>query len=156
MTSQHDVGTSPPAPSERGHRAAFAGLVFAALFVVGFRLLDEVPKDNATDAELQKFYAGSGSRVLVFAAFYVVPFAGIAFLWFLGALRHRVQHLVGTDDTMLATVQLLSGVLFVAMTFVSAAAGAATAAGIELAGTSVPSASETRQILAFAQTTTMV
>jgi hypothetical protein len=73
-----------------------ASLVFAVIFVLGFVLLDQVPKADATDADLDEFYTGSGSQVLVVAAFYIVPFAGIAFLWFLGALRHRVDHLAGT------------------------------------------------------------
>jgi hypothetical protein len=72
------------------------------------------------------------------------------------ALRHRVEHLAGTEDTLLTTVQLLGGALFVAMTFTSAAAGAATAAAVELTGESVPLGTETRHMLALAQTTTMV
>jgi hypothetical protein len=156
MSDRRDVGMAPAATIAGGHRAALAGVVFAVLFVLGFALLDQVPKADASDADLDEFYAGTGSQVLVVAAFYIVPFAGIAFLWFLGALRHRVQNLAGTEDTLLATVQLLSGVLFVAMTFTSAAAGAATAAAIEIGGESVPSATETRQMLAFAQTATLV
>jgi hypothetical protein len=47
-----------------------------------------------------------------------MPFAGIAFLWFMGVLRDRM----GThEDRFLATVFLGSGILFLAITFVSSA-----------------------------------
>ena len=47
----------------------------------------------------------------------LVPFAGIAFLWFIGVIRDRIgQH----EDRFFATVLLGSGLIFVAMLFVSA------------------------------------
>jgi len=48
----------------------------------------------------------------------LVPFAGIAFLWFIGVLRNRLGQL---EDQFFATVLLASGLLFVATLFVSAA-----------------------------------
>jgi hypothetical protein len=48
----------------------------------------------------------------------LVPFAGIAFLWFVGVLRDRIGE---REDRFFATVFLGSGLLFVAMIFVSAA-----------------------------------
>ena len=48
----------------------------------------------------------------------LVPFAGIAFLWFIGVLRDRLGEL---EDQFFATVFLGSGLLFLAMLFVSAA-----------------------------------
>ena len=56
------------------------------------------------------------------AVAYLVPFAGIAFLWFIGVVRDRVGIL---EDRFFATVFLGSGVLFVAMLFASAAVLAA-------------------------------
>ena len=47
------------------------------------------------------------------------PFAGIAFLWFVGVLRDRIGE---REDRFFATVFLGSGLLFVAMLFVAAAA----------------------------------
>jgi hypothetical protein len=48
----------------------------------------------------------------------LVPFAGIAFLWFIGVVRDRL----GSDeDRFFATVFLGSGLLFLAMLFTSAA-----------------------------------
>jgi hypothetical protein len=48
----------------------------------------------------------------------LVPFAGIAFLWFIGVIRDRLEDL---EDRLFATVFLGSGLLFMALTFVGAA-----------------------------------
>jgi hypothetical protein len=58
----------------------------------------------------------TGSVVL---ALNLVPFAGIAFLWFIGVLRAR---LADREDRFFATVFLGSGLLFLAMLFTGAAA----------------------------------
>jgi hypothetical protein len=47
-----------------------------------------------------------------------VPFAGIAFLWFIGVLRDRLGQL---EDRFLATVFFGSGLLFLAMLFAASA-----------------------------------
>ena len=56
----------------------------------------------------------------------LVPFAGIAFLWFIGVLRDRIGE---REDRLFATVFLGSGLLFVAMMFVAVAVAGATIAG---------------------------
>jgi hypothetical protein len=48
----------------------------------------------------------------------IVPFAGIAFLWFVGAVRDRIG---AAEDRFFATVFLGTGLLFVAMLFAAAA-----------------------------------
>jgi hypothetical protein len=54
----------------------------------------------------------------------MAPFAGIAFLWFIGVIRNRLGEL---EDKFFATVLLGSGLLFVASLFASAAfSGAAS------------------------------
>ena len=45
---------------------------------------------------------------------YLVPFAGIAFLWFIGVVRDRIGE---REDKFFATVFFGSGLLFVAMLF---------------------------------------
>ena len=52
-----------------------------------------------------------------------MPYAGIAFLWFIGVIRDR---LADSEDRFFATVLLGSGLLFLALTF----AGAALAGGL--------------------------
>ena len=51
-------------------------------------------------------------------AVHLAPFAGIAFLWFIGVLRNRLGTL---EDQFFATVFLGSGLLFVASLFAAAA-----------------------------------
>ncbi len=53
----------------------------------------------------------------------LVPFAGIAFLWFIGVIRDRIGEF---EDRFFATVFLGSGLLFIAMVF----AGAAVVGGL--------------------------
>jgi hypothetical protein len=55
---------------------------------------------------------------MVNLALNLLPFAGIAFLWFIGVVRDRLgEH----EDRFFATVFLGSGLLFLAMLFTSAA-----------------------------------
>jgi hypothetical protein len=65
----------------------------------------------------------------VVVALNLVPFAGIAFLWFVGVLRDRIGE---REDRFFATVFLGSGLLFVGMLFV----GAAVAGGLFAGATS--------------------
>jgi hypothetical protein len=48
----------------------------------------------------------------------LMPFAGVAFLWFIGVVRDR---LADAEDRLFATVFLGSGLLFLAMMFIAAA-----------------------------------
>ena len=96
--------------------AAVAGILFSVLLITGlllFRL--SVPADPL---EAGAWLKTSSNRVAL--ALNLVPFAGIAFLWFIGVLRDRLGEL---EDRFFATVFLGSGLLFLAMLFASAAAG---------------------------------
>ncbi len=94
--------------------AALAGILFAVLFsssVVLIRL--SVPADPTDAGAWVKVRAGTVSLALG-----LVPFAGIAFLWFMGVVRDRIGYL---EDQFFSTVFFGSGLLFLATTFVSAA-----------------------------------
>ena len=94
--------------------AAIAGIVFSVLFIAAFSLLRiYVPSDPAESGEWLKTSSG-----FVAFALNLLPFAGIAFLWFVGALRDRLGQL---EDRFFATVFLGSSLLFLAMLFVLAA-----------------------------------
>jgi hypothetical protein len=69
--------------------------------------------------------ADSRRRTAVAVALNLIPFAGIAFLWFIGVLRDRIGE---REDRLFATVFLGSGLLFVGMLFVAAAVAGATIA----------------------------
>ena len=94
--------------------AAIAGIVFSVLFVVAFSMLRiSVPSDPGEPGEWLKT-----SARMVGIALNLLPFAGIAFLWFVGALRDRLGAL---EDRFFATVFLGSSLLFLAMLFILAA-----------------------------------
>jgi hypothetical protein len=103
--------------------AAFAGIIFSVLMITALTLL-------RLSAPTSPGFAGtwltdSGRRAAVAVGLNLVPFAGIAFLWFIGVLRDRIGE---REDRFFATVFLGSGLLFVGMIFVAAAvAGAAVA-----------------------------
>ena len=95
--------------------AAIAGIVFAVLLITGLSLFWlSVPADPL---EAGAWLKTSSSKVALLLN--LVPFAGIAFLWFIGVLRDRLGEL---EDRFFATVFLGSGLLFLAMLFASAAA----------------------------------
>ena len=68
-------------------------------------------------SEAQRAVVAQHSRELT-TALNLRPFAGIAFLWFMGVIRDRLGNL---EDRFFATIFLGSGVLYVAMMFLSGA-----------------------------------
>lgn len=99
--------------------AAVAGILFSILFIISLILIwVSVPADPQ---ELGKWLPRHWRTVNLALA--LLPFAGIAFLWFIGVLRDRIGHY---EDRFFATVFLGSGLLFLAMLFV----GSAVAGGI--------------------------
>lgn len=94
---------------------AAAGIVFSILLITIFWLLRTAVPPEPLEAEAWL----SSSSASVSVALNLVPFAGIAFLWFLGALRDRLGTL---EDQFFATVFFGSALLFLAMLFTAAAA----------------------------------
>src|SRR5580693_5334375 len=96
--------------------AAVAGIVFSVLLISALVLLRiSVPAHADVPGE---WLTDSWRRTAVAIALNLVPFAGIAFLWFVGVIRDRIGEL---EDRFFATVFLGSGLVFVAMFFVAAA-----------------------------------
>jgi hypothetical protein len=96
--------------------AAIAGIVFSALFAAVISLFRSAIPADAGDAG--SWLTSDGQRARVQVALALLPFAGIAFLWFIGVLR---DHLGEREDRFFATVFLGSGLLFVATLFMSGA-----------------------------------
>ena len=94
--------------------AAIAGILFALLYGTSMVLIRLSVPDNLGAGNAQWLQANSSRIVL---ALNLVPFAGIAFLWFIGVLRDRLGDY---EDRLFATVFLGSGLMFLAMTFVGA------------------------------------
>ncbi|MBP2368089.1 hypothetical protein [Pseudonocardia parietis] len=107
--------------------AAATGLLFAALFVAALVLLHRAPGLADPDTRYAAFQAGGGDGLLVAVGLYLVPLAGIAFLWHMTAMRALLDTLTPTPAAMAHGLNLLSGVLFVAMLFAATAAVAAPA-----------------------------
>ena len=96
--------------------AAVAGIAFSALLISALALLRvSVPANPAVPGA---WLTDSGKRAAVAIGLNLIPFAGIAFLWFIGVLRDRIG---AHEDRFFATVFLGSGLLFVGMMFVAAA-----------------------------------
>ncbi|TVR63014.1 MAG: hypothetical protein EA420_08330 [Candidatus Competibacteraceae bacterium] len=94
--------------------AAIAGILFAVLLMTSFWLIRlAVPADPLEAGAWLQTRANT-----VALALNLVPFAGIAFLWFIGVLRDRLDE---REDRFFATVFIGSGLLFLAMLFMSAA-----------------------------------
>ncbi len=103
-------------PSAPPRAVAISGIIFAALYIASLVLLRlSVPADPKDPGD---WLADATMRNWVRTALNLVPFAGIAFLWFMAVLRNRIGL---REDRFFATVFLGSGLLFVAMLFAAAA-----------------------------------
>src|SRR6202035_451234 len=109
--------------------AAVAGIAFSALLISSLVLLRvSVPAESAVPGT---WLTDPGKRTAVAIGLNLIPFAGIAFLWFIGVIRDRI----GThEDRFFATVFLGSGLLFVAMMFVAAAVAGGLIAEVSSSG----------------------
>jgi preprotein translocase subunit Sec61beta len=93
--------------------AAIAGIVFCVLLITSQLLIwYSIPANQV----------GPATEVIrqtktISLALNLLPFAGISFLWFIAVVRNRLG---GLEDRFFATVFLGSGLLYIAMTFVSA------------------------------------
>ena len=102
--------------------AAGMGMVFSVLFVAALVVVDAVPHLGDPDTVYGAFYDGAGNTVVTAVGLYLVPLAGIAFLWFVVALRSVLDTLPSPPSAMAHGLNLLSGVVFVALLFAGTAA----------------------------------
>ena len=102
------------APLKAPRAGAIAGIVFSLLFLISLVLARiSIPADPR---DAGAWLAGGWTNVRF--ALSLLPFAGIAFLWFIGVLRDRLG---ACEDRFFATVFFGSGLLFVGMLFVGSA-----------------------------------
>ena len=108
--------------------AAIAGIVFGVLLITAMIML----RLALAEGSLQTLRADPSRRALIRISLNLVPFAGIAFLWFIGVIREQIGVV---EDRLFSTVFLGSGLLFLAMVF----SGAVTSTSLleMLAGTNV-------------------
>jgi uncharacterized membrane protein YkvI len=98
--------------------AAIAGIVCAIGWAISLRGLLNVPGIDASDSEINEFYADSsnGTAAIIFLQILVV--STIAFLWFVGVVRGRLGD---REPRLFGTVFFGSSILLAALLFVGAA-----------------------------------
>jgi hypothetical protein len=95
--------------------AAIAGILFALFYGTSLVLIRlSIPSDRTVSGAV---WLESNLKTVALAL-NLIPYSGIAFLWFIGVIRDRLgDH----EDRFFGTVFLGSGLLFLALTFVGAA-----------------------------------
>jgi hypothetical protein len=96
--------------------AAVAGILFAILFTVSVVLIRLAIPEELSGSATGAWLLGNTSAISL--ALTLLPFGGIAFLWFIGVVRDQLGKM---EDQLFATVFFGSGLLFLAMMFVAAA-----------------------------------
>ena len=94
--------------------AAVAGIIFGVLLLTAMVLARVAMSDTGYETLL----ADDDRRELIRLSLHLVPFAGIAFLWFIGVIR---EQLGDVEDRLFSTVFMGSGLLFLALLFSGAA-----------------------------------
>jgi len=157
MTSS---STAPPATTRSGvsrrelsdtvkyaRLSSISGIIFAALYVVALVLVHTTPTLSASDAEITAYYAG-GSTLLVTVGLYLIPFAGIVFLWHAHCTRLLIETRTASPSAIPYGLQLVSGVLFVVLLFAGTASAGSVALLKDLTSAPLPSADFIRGMLA--------
>jgi len=93
-----------------------------------------LPGPTASDSEITDFYASGQTRLILALGLYLMPFAGIAFLWFAVALRMWVARSNIREDTLLSNVQLVSAIVFIGLFLAGAASSTVLGLKVELTG----------------------
>jgi hypothetical protein len=94
--------------------AAIAGILFAVLLSTSLILIQlSIPADLLQTGN----WLEENARAITLAIS-LVPFAGIAFLWFMGVVRNRMGR---QEDQFFSTLFFGSGYLYLGMTFAAAA-----------------------------------
>jgi hypothetical protein len=118
--------------------AAVAGVLFALLFGATLILIRvKMPEGVGNSAEWldsQKDGISTATKLM--------PFAGITFLWFIGVVRDNLGRY---EDRFFASVLIGSGLLFLAMMFVSTA----VAAGLIASNSGVTDPAAHAEVIAF-------
>jgi hypothetical protein len=127
------------------------GIAFSILFTVALVLTTSIPGPKATNDELIAYYEAGGTTLPVAIGLYIMPFAGIAFLWFIVALRMWSAASVRRQSVLQSNLQLVSGILFVALFFIGAAASSVLAVSLQFADGPVDPVTA-RQFPIFGQT----
>jgi hypothetical protein len=111
--------------------AGLVGIVFALLLAAAIVLIRLAVPDEPGNVG-NDWITDPSRRRTVQTALNLIPFAGIFFLWFMGAVRARIGE---AEDQFFAMVFLGSGLLFVATLFGAAAAAGGLLVTADVSGT---------------------
>jgi hypothetical protein len=113
---------------------AAVGLVHALLLILAALLLKaRTPGIAASDEELVAFYDDPDQRrAVVVAGLYLIPFAGIAFIWFFVSLRMWISASAPRVNVLLSNVQLVSGIIYTTLVLAAGGSMSVMAASVEL------------------------
>jgi hypothetical protein len=114
MKERMDRSASPNQPQALPRVAAVAGLLFSLLMLISLGIFRFAVPDVPEEQSAVNTRFGHALTL----SLHIVPFAGLAFLWFIGVLRHRMG---ASEDQFFGTVFLGSGLLFVASLFAATA-----------------------------------
>ena len=93
--------------------AAVAGIAFGVLLLTAMTMLRLALADDG----LETLRDDENRRGMIKLSLQIIPFAGIAFLWFIGVVRELIGQV---EDRLFSTVFLGSGLLFLALLFSAA------------------------------------
>ena len=102
-----------PARRWRSRRSAAIAGIFAVLLLTALTMM----RIALSEDSFQALQSDAQRRSLIRLSLHLVPFAGIAFLWFIGVVREQLGEV---EDRLFSTVFLGSGLLFLAMLFIGA------------------------------------
>lgn len=111
--------------------AAAAGIIFALLIGAAFTLIRTAIPAYPSDPDITWLQEHSETVTLALS---MVPFAGIAFLWFIGVIRDRIG---SYEDRFFSTVLFGSALIYLAMIFAAAALAAGLISSYSVAAQSL-------------------
>ena len=156
--STPDAEETPSTPEARGRSlrraaslTAIVGIAFAVLFVAAIVLMAQIPTGKASDQEIIDYYSAGDATAPVMVGLYLLPFSGIAFLWFIVTLRMWEAASGRRLNALQSNLQLVSGILFVAIAFVGAAASSVVAVSVQYSEGAIDPAAA-RQFSTFGNT----
>jgi hypothetical protein len=139
---------APASPTVKLARmSSLTGILFAVLFVAALVLVHTTPTLSASDADITAFY-NSSSTALVTVGIYLIPLAGIAFLWHAHTTRLLIKSRTPSPSAIQDGLQLVSGILFVVLLFAGTASAGSVALLKGLTSAPLPSADFARGMLA--------
>ncbi len=117
MTADPKAGVHMRAEQLRryGLLTSGAGVAFGVLTIIAWLLLTQARVEATSIDEVRARLESGGSLAAEIAALYVLPFAVIAFLWFIVALREWIHGTEVRRNRLQSGVQLVSGVVFTAV-----------------------------------------